>query len=610
MPVAAGESVPALPQTFQELVFRGRDLWFWEPPYGQGVIISLAIFFFGLILLLVHYAERFDEERLHPKASGAREPKPVLTSSSKPSRPLYIPLTVGNVVIDLQPTMDGTIHTIIDGASGFGKSTLLVQLLELPIGVVFLSLDNCRPIQRRIDTVPDGIHWTNERDWPLGLDLTGGPADIAAEGIVAGFPKTGGDKGTYRRYASERIEKAYREMDAAGKRRNLGYDVVEMLLKGTKEVDADRACASWAPRIRGLANHLGSSLGHDIDIGQAMRDRRKLLLRVNRFRRPEWAPFVGGMLLVHLRRAIDEVDVPFVVVVEEAGQLEEFQDLMSPIGQAARDRGKPLIVLTQNPSLLPREVTNNAKVWISFPHEDKAEAANMAHHLRLNQDQLLIEAFPAPAGAPEKRGVGWCYVRAPGVDTRLVKVAEPPAPKRVPVQARYSSLSTGTPPEREQEIEEAEEPEETKLPEPVALVPRRDEEAPPWVMVSELTMRMWPQCEWTWEPTPLWQPERGLWWDERGCLRWKGSMTSPRPGKPSRPRISLGKKDYTPYREVVRAMGGNPNPTVDHLCGHPWCVEHTHLEGGVDIVENQVRNEPRRIAFELAWSMRSEEKAA
>ena len=581
---------------------------------GQASITLAVVVVCGLVFWLAHAAEQTDAVRLkEPAQPRATDPKPFRTGKSRPRGPVFIPLVVGNVTVDLQPTVGGTIHTIIDGTSGMGKSTLLVQLLDLPIGVVFLSLDNCRPIQERIDLIPDGIHWTNERDWPVALNLlgpAGSPADIAAEGVVAGFPKSAGDKGTYRRYAMERLEPAIEAMDAAGTPRRIVPELVQALLVPPpgqpREPDADRACASWAPKLRGLANHLGGSIGPGVDIADAMRNRQKLLIRVNRFRRPEWAPFVGGMALVHLRRAIDEVDVPFLVVVEEAGQLEEYQEMMSPIGQAARDRGKPLIVLTQNPSKLPQEVTNNTKVWISFPHEDKLEAANMAHHLRLNADQLLIESFPLlDKKRPSSRGVGWCYVRAPGIETHLQRVKLPRPPSKLPMERQASPQPiplSPIPPTADAEAPES--PLSPPAP-PAPIVAPPESEVPLWALSGgELAMRVWLGRKSTGEPCPLWSPTLGTWWDERGCDVWTGSTTYPKPGQPVRPRIRHAKRDYTPYREVVRARGDNPDPTVDHLCGNPMCVKSEHLEGGVSIVDNQTRNEPRRIAFELAWEER------
>ena len=93
----------------------------------------------------------------------------------------------------------------------------------------------------------------------------------------------------------------------------------------------------------------------------------------------------------------------FLIIVEEAGQAGHRQVEMNALAQAGRDRGCPLIVLTQNAAKLPEEVVNNVKVWVSFAQESKRELSFAADHLRIEPESLIPEQMPT----------GYAWVRSP-----------------------------------------------------------------------------------------------------------------------------------------------------------------------------------------------------
>lgn len=522
----------------------------------------------------------------------------------KPKGALYIPLELGDVTVDLQPKMNETIHTAIGGTSRLGKSTTVLPLLDLPCGVLIIALDNTRPIMDRVREIPDGIEWTNEPDWPIGLDLLRGSSRIVSEVLVEGWSaKTGQDTGKWRRISRQRLWDALDAMDSEGIERSIP-DLARALWVKSGDAEIDRACRDWAGRLLLLARTLGSSLGTDLDITQAMREGKKVLLRVNPYLNPLDAPMLSGMMLVHARRAAQEAGVPFVIIVEEAGQMDEYQEEMTPLAQAAADRGTPLVILTQNLSKLPLSVANNISVWVSFAQEAKSEMAWVAHKLRLEPEHMWREAFP---GKGEAQGRGWCYVRAPGVSTRLVNI-------RLPKKVAYpAALPAPAEPvkkvRRAQPWEIVEQPLRVdgwrpwtpELPAPDADEPHQ-EDVPAWIGIDRDFLRLWEKCVRTGREAILWSPSRGVFYDRRGCLEWTGGMfKSKRSGAP-RPRSTIGDRDITVYIEFYRRARGNPDPTLDHLCQNSRCCDPDHLEP-CQVGENTARNTPRKLAFELAgWT--------
>jgi hypothetical protein len=148
---------------------------------------------------------------------------------------------------------------------------------------------------------------------------------------------------------------------------------------------------------------------------------------------------LGGMLLVHARRVAQSAGVPFVIIVEEAGQMEQYQEQLVPLWQAGRDRGTPCILLTQNMSLLPREVVNNTSVWVSFAQEAKPEKDFAAERLHLKAEQMERREFP-------NSGRGWAYVRSDAVETTLVHIRQQkPGKTALSVADSVSSNRTDTP---------------------------------------------------------------------------------------------------------------------------------------------------------------------
>lgn len=540
-----------------------RALWLWEPPFGQAIIIVVMVLWLALILWLLLALSQHEAEQQHPKALA-----PVRRTGSRPRRAV-LPLELGNVTVDLQPGLNDISHAAVGGTSRLGKSTCVLPLFDLPIGVLTVALDDTVPIREKVLSRPDGIEWYSDPTCPIGLDLLNGNAQTAAEVLVGGFGTIG--SGKWQRIARDRLWSVMNQLDARGEQRTL-----EALCSGLYErvpgnPEATRACSDWADRLMSVGRSLGSALGDDLDLVEAMRHQRKVLLRMNRFLSPLDAPMFGGMLLVRARMVASLAGVPFVLIVEEAGQMGMYQQEIAPLTQAAGARGVSVVLITQNLSLLPLTVSNNVSVWVTFAQEDEKELRFAASKMRLQPEQLYREAFP---GKRETQGRGWCYVRAPGVPTTLVKIRqwEPRLerqPKKVPVLV---------PTVKRYKVSEQRQLDGWR-PEPLALPAPRPAEAPWWIGRDPDRLRAWQYMRRAKEGALLWHPVTGF--AEAGpCLEWHGAGGVKSKEKYPRPKFKLDGRTVTVYIETFLWAGGKlPDSwTVDHLCNNSVCVEPLHLD--------------------------------
>lgn len=537
-----------------------------------------------------------------------RKLAPISIEPRKPKTVGHIPLTLGNVTIDLQPKPTETMHVAVGGTSRQGKSTSVLGLLDLPIGVLIISLDNTRPIAMRIRDIPDGVEWSNEEDWPVRWNMLSGSPRLVAESLTAGWPRSDHESGHYRDIARLRMASRLAQADRDGEVRSLVM-LIEALMQPTHSPDPmiDRACRHWATKVANMYDVLGSSIGGpgDLDLLQAMLGCKKVLMRLNRYLNPEVAPMLGGMLLVHARRVAQESTLPFILIVEEAGQMDEHDEQIKPLAQAAADRGVPTVILTQNLSKLPVEVANNISTWVSFSQEAKSELAFAAHHLRLDPLQLRREAFP---GKDEQQGRGWCYVRAPGMVTHLVHVEDAKTTKKE--QKEIERVISSRPAAR-YEIDELPALDGWRQWTPALppASPPTKEGPPAWVGFDKDMLRFWKQMRRTDRATPLWSPERGVWWDERGCLEWHGPLSKPKGAVDlGRPRSNIGKRSVTVYIETkmswARMMSLDERtavePCLDHNCDNPICCDPEHTSP-TSIASNNANRPVREVMLHKAW---------
>lgn len=308
-----------------------------------------------------------------------------------------IPWKLGRLTVDLRGGSH-TIHAVVAGMSGTGKSTAVVPLLQAVPRALVVAFDNSRPIRDLFESQGWTI-WQPGGD--IGWDILSGSAQVVSEALTAGFARSDADTGYNRGLAQMRLWHALDDLDEAQQPRTLDA-LVSALKRNGANPDDTRACRTWANRFERIAMSLGPSLGADMDLSECMRNNEKVLILPNRFLSPEDAPIIGGIALVQARRVAQEVG-NFLLVVEEAGQAGSRQVEMNALAQAGRDRGCPLVVLTQNMAKLPEEVVNNVKVWVSFAQESKREVAFAAEHLRIEPADVQLENMPT----------GYAWVRSP-----------------------------------------------------------------------------------------------------------------------------------------------------------------------------------------------------
>ena len=531
----------------------------------------------------------------HAKGYGKVDTRP-----RKPPFPPYIPLELGNVTVDLQPKAHETMHVVVGGTTRLGKSTCILPLFDLPIGVLVIALDNTRPIAEYVRTRKDGIEWVNEPDWPISWNMLSGDARLIAEAVTAGWPRSDRETEHYRRIARTRMIECLMEADINGEVRSIPMLINALSQPSySKDPMIDRASRHWATKLANMYDVLGTAIGGpgDLDLLKAMRDGKKVLMRLNRYLHPEDAPTLGGMLLVHARRVAQECGMPFILIVEEAGVLGEHEEQIIPLTQAAADRGVPTVLITQNMSKLRVEISNNISVWVSFAQEAKAELQFAAHHLRLHPEQLQREAFP---GKDEQQGRGWCFVRAPGMKTHLVHIKSLTKPLPVEIPLSIPSHPIISPVWEQRELHELYTREILALPEPNA--PRTIvEPRPDWADLDPHLQRWYSHMQRTGRATPLWMPGKGVWWDTKGCLEWQGPYSKHK-GEAliGRPRSNRGRSSVTVYIETAKAAGRSTEPTWDHCCDNPICCDPEHGYG-CSIAENNNNRPIRESMLRRAW---------
>ena len=423
MPAAGG--VAAMPDHFpstREIALYLR--WLWYQPGGKEIeLVGLAIFGVAMLVLYISMERATERPKVAPKKTTVEPSR----GSYSPRGPLYVPLVLDNVTLDLQPKRGGSLHMGVVGPTGLGKSSAVLSLFDVELAVVCVALDNTRPISRKVRSI-GGWDWTNDpRECSFGLDLLNISTPAAtAELVVTGLPKANGDSGQWRRAAIARLVRTIQACDRADVPRNWP-DLIRGLRLKTGDVPADLACMEWASKLEQVYGLCGQNFGNDLNLVDAIRNREKVLLRTNHFLSTEVGPMVGGWLMLLARLAAHEANTPFVLIVEEANQAEIFAKYISPVAQAARDRDVVGVWIGQNGSKLPDEVVQNTKIWVCTGQVLQKEQRFCADMLKLDQEKLDLDTFPK-TNPPSDQGIGWFYVRAPGLRTTLVHLPEPKIP--------------------------------------------------------------------------------------------------------------------------------------------------------------------------------------
>lgn len=134
-----------------------------------------------------------------------------------PFRRHRIPWKLGHLTVDLRGGTH-TIHAVVAGMSGTGKSTAVLTLLQSKLPALVVAFDNSRPIRDLFES--EG--WTIwQPGGTLGWNILAGPAQVVSEALTAGFAKTDQDTGYNRGLAQMRLWATLDELDAHKQPRTL-----------------------------------------------------------------------------------------------------------------------------------------------------------------------------------------------------------------------------------------------------------------------------------------------------------------------------------------------------------------------------------------------------
>jgi hypothetical protein len=399
----------------------------WAQPNSHVELLLIGIA--AVIAILLRDRKPYRDRQLSQKPEPPKLPRKWRWPWQRKS----IPWKLGSVTVDLRGGSH-TIHAVVAGMSGTGKSTAVLPLLMGKMPALVVAFDNSRPI-RDLFVAKGWTIW--QPGGTIGWDILSGSAQVVSEALTAGFARTDSDTGYNRGLAQMRLWATMDALDAAGTPRTIDA-LVDALERPGNNPDDTRACRTWANRFARISKSLGPSLGHDLDLGDCLRRGEKVLILPNRFLSPEDAPLIGAIALVQARRVAQEVG-DFLLIVEEAGQAGSRQVEMNALAQAGRDRGCPLIVLTQNMAKLPEEVVNNVKVWVTFAQESSRELAFAAERLRIPPTELQFEKMHKP---------GTAWVRSPDHNSTRVQLSLPKLPKPPSYVSEPTPSQTATPARR------------------------------------------------------------------------------------------------------------------------------------------------------------------
>jgi hypothetical protein len=296
----------------------------WAQPNSHVELLLIGIA--AVIAILLRDRKPYRDRQLSQKPEPPKLPRKWRWPWQRKS----IPWKLGSVTVDLRGGSH-TIHAVVAGMSGTGKSTAVLPLLMGKMPALVVAFDNSRPI-RDLFVAKGWTIW--QPGGTIGWDILSGSAQVVSEALTAGFARTDSDTGYNRGLAQMRLWATMDALDAAGTPRTIDA-LVDALERPGNNPDDTRACRTWANRFARISKSLGPSLGHDLDLGDCLRRGEKVLILPNRFLSPEDAPLIGAIALVQARRVAQEVG-DFLLIVEEAGQAGSRQVEMNALAQASR----------------------------------------------------------------------------------------------------------------------------------------------------------------------------------------------------------------------------------------------------------------------------------
>lgn len=171
-------------------------------------------------------------------------------------------------------------HIAVVATTGARKSTLLAMLAEqLDMPCIIITGDHAPPLENWVYSVGG---WLWRARGGIGWYPWGGPLELAVQRAEFMHPSTSGDVGVGRAMFKQAARVAWQAADDRGELRTLAQ-LREALPAVVKGQTSAMMAENWTARLKELEDSLGSSLGDELDIVEALRNRISVMVSLNSF---------------------------------------------------------------------------------------------------------------------------------------------------------------------------------------------------------------------------------------------------------------------------------------------------------------------------------------
>jgi hypothetical protein len=545
------------------------------------------------------------------------------------------PLDIGGVVIESWQK-----HIAIGGTTGARKTTLIANLIMRSTEPVAFIAGDSSPFAIQAIRAIGGYVWSPSGD--MGLYCFPGTPNEAAQIATILLKRVPGmsDSGLQRGMARGVFREYFELCDAQGAMRT--WEGLEQYLyvarppRGLPNRNFEQMRANWISRIIELRAQLGPALGNDLNVVDILRSGVSFGFDLNAFSDIELAEDFGELAVRLVQHAADSVG-NFWWIVDELSLFNS--ELLARIVRTCRVRLVKFVGASQVISDFGDTLRGLVKVWY-IGEQTAADGASRKWCSDLTMGYVPPENF-AEQGTPP----GFFYVVADGriQEAQLPIWRTPRESEPRVVQYRSAGMrglplnlaglpagssgddidrGSNSPQSRGEQTTDSDAGASTPLVSPrtqfqsilldrigerssddLSQLPALNmnridypEPVPQAIQTDADLLRMWGKLRRRGERSPLWHPERGLYWSDKGCLNWTGGPSDVPGEAPKRPKSNRGRRTVTVYVEIFAALrGAIPDGlTLDHLCGNVKCCDPEHLDP-CTLNENN-RREPLRQA--------------
>lgn len=336
------------------LIDAGVPAWLidiWAPYVWSPATLALALA--GVAWVLMRLMVR-PAQKAMPQA--AEKPLPALGGPSLVHKVIHRPekpVSVAGVTFD-----SAWRHIGIVATTGARKSTLLAMLAgEVGKPGIIITGDHAPPLENYTYSVGG---WVWRARGGIGWYPWGGPLELAVQRAEYMQPKSGDDVGVGRGIFKQLARQEWGAADERGEPRTLGQ-LRKALPSITRNGQLSAGVAeAWGSRLRELEESLGSSLGTELDIVEAIRSGITVMISLNSFQDVSNRKRFASIAVLEALRAADSVG-NIGVVIDEVGLVGA--DLFGDAVRTFRVRKVTGMFASQIVKDFPEEVRGNVGVW-------------------------------------------------------------------------------------------------------------------------------------------------------------------------------------------------------------------------------------------------------